>query len=214
MEEAMTATRIGCRARARVSAAAALTLATMLVLPMRPVSAAQDPNAFINQLGTAGVATFQPGIAPQERLARLGELFRQDFDVRGIGTFALGRYRWVATPHEKREYFKLFSNFTVRAVNNKLGEYGAAGFQITGEQRGEDGQVVVSSELSRAGGNPVPVQWVLLHKHGRFMVSDLRVADTSMRLALRDQFASWIEGNGGRFDALLAVLRQMIAQWH
>jgi hypothetical protein len=33
-----------------------------------------------------------------------------------------------------------------------------------------------------------------------------------MKIALRDQFASWIQSNGGRFDALLAVMRQQIAE--
>jgi phospholipid transport system substrate-binding protein len=208
----MTATGARCRYRSLFAVAAAFAMALTLTVQIPPAIAAQDPSAFIDKLGTQGVAAFQPGIAPDERLARLGKLFRQDFDVRGIGTFALGRYRWQATLPEKHEYFKLFSDFTVRAVSNKLGDYGAAGFQITGEQRIGDGRIIVNSQLSRAGGNPVPVQWILLHKHGRFVVSDLMVADTSMRVALRDQFAAWIQNNGGRFDALLAVLRQMILQ--
>jgi hypothetical protein len=33
-----------------------------------------------------------------------------------------------------------------------------------------------------------------------------------MKVALRDQFASWIESNGRRFGALLTVLRQQIAR--
>jgi ABC-type transporter MlaC component len=33
-----------------------------------------------------------------------------------------------------------------------------------------------------------------------------------MKVTQRDEFARWIQNNGGRFDALLAVLRQQIAQ--
>jgi hypothetical protein len=33
-----------------------------------------------------------------------------------------------------------------------------------------------------------------------------------MKVTQREDFGRWIQNNGGRFDALLAVLRQQIAQ--
>jgi hypothetical protein len=42
--------------------------------------------------------------------------------------------------------------------------------------------------------------------------TDVTVGGMSMKVALRDQFASWIESNGRRFGALLTVLRQQIAR--
>ena len=49
---------------------------------------------------------------------------------------------------------------------------------------------------------------------GQYRVSDVTIGGMSMKVALRDQFASWIETNGGRVNALLAVMRQQIArQW-
>jgi ABC-type transporter MlaC component len=201
------------RCRLPLAIAAALAFALVLTVQVAPAAAA-DPSAFIDKLGTEGIQTFQPNITSAERLARLGKLFRHDFDVKGIGIFALGRYRWIATPHEKHEYFKLFSNFTVRAFSSRLSDYGGAAFRITGKRPSDDGGIIVSSQLTRASGDPLQLQWYLKHKHGRYMVSDLVVGDVSMEIALRNQFAQWIEGNGGRFDALLAVLRQMIVQLH
>jgi ABC-type transporter MlaC component len=43
-------------------------------------------------------------------------------------------------------------------------------------------------------------------------VSDVTIGGVSMKVALRDQFASWIETNGGRVNALLVVMRQQIAR--
>jgi len=208
---------IAIRARAglRVSlAAATLALGLNLVAPVPPAAAAQDPTALIQQIGTEGVAALQPNITVPQRLKVLGQLFRQDFDVRGIGTFAMGRYRVMATPRERHEYFRLFDDFAVRAVSNKLDDYAGAAFRITGTRRNDDGQIIVSSQLARGATDPISLEWSLQHKHGRYMVSDLKVGEVSMRVALRDQFASWIESNGGRFSALLAVLRQMNTQLH
>jgi ABC-type transporter MlaC component len=194
-------------------AAAALALAVLLAVPARPAGAAEDPSAFINKLGTQGIAMFQPNITSEQRLHRLGKLFRHDFDVKGIGLFALGRYRWQATLHEKHQYFILFRNFTVRAFSSRLSEYGGALFKITGQKPTDGKEIIVISELSHPGGtSPLQLQWFLKHKHGRYMVGDLVVGDVSMKIALRNQFAEWIEKNGGRFDSLLAVLKQVIWQ--
>jgi ABC-type transporter MlaC component len=203
---------IACTLRRRSPlAAAALALAMLLAIQPRPACAA-DPSAFINKLGTRGIATFQPNITSEQRFHRLSKLFRHDFDVKGIALFALGRYRWQATLHEKHQYFKLFRNFTVRAFNSRLSQFGGAVFKITGNRRSDDGDIIVSSELTHPGGSPMALQWLLKHKHGRYMVSDLVVGDVSMKVALRNQFAQWIEANGGRFDALLAVLKQVVWQ--
>jgi phospholipid transport system substrate-binding protein len=58
----------------------------------------------------------------------------------------------------------------------------------------------------------VQVDWYLTDNGGQYRVSDVAIGGMSMRVALRDQFASWIENNGGRVNALLAVMRQQIAR--
>jgi phospholipid transport system substrate-binding protein len=207
----MTAPLFGVRRRT-APMGAALVILFMLAAPVPHASAAaEDANAFVASLGMQAGAMFQPGIQPAQRLARLRTLFRDDFDVRGIGTFALGRYRGMATPGERHEYFQLYSEFAVRAVSNRLNALGGATLRITSVQP-MDGEIVVSSEVIGTNGNPLHVDWYLVHKHGRDMVTDLSVNGASMKLTLRNQFATWIETNGGRFDALLAVLRQEIPQ--
>lgn len=200
--------------RLPLAAAVALAMALIVVAPAPLASAAEDPVALVDQIGGQGVAAFQPNVPVPQRLTQLGNLFQADFDVRGIGTFALGNYRTLATPRERHEYFKLFNEFAVRAVSHKLNDYAGAAFKITGNRRAADGQTIVLSQLSRSGGDPLPLQWFVKEKHGRLMVTDLVVGDTSMKTALRDQFASWIVNNGGRFGALLAVMRQMNPQLH
>jgi len=60
----------------------------------------------------------------------------------------------------------------------------------------------------------VQVDWHLADNGGQYRVTDVAIGGISMKVALRDQFASWVANNGGRFNALLAVMRQQIArQW-
>jgi phospholipid transport system substrate-binding protein len=58
----------------------------------------------------------------------------------------------------------------------------------------------------------VQLDWYLTDSGGQYRITDVTVGGVSMKIALRNQFASWIENNGGRFNALLAVMRQQIAQ--
>ena len=192
---------------------AALLLALIMVLaaPLRPAVAEQDPVAFVAALGTQGVEALASSVFPSERLARLRALLQQDFDVGGIGLFALGRYRLSATPQEQQEFFKLYPDFTVRALGRRLEEYGGARFRVIGS-RIIGGEMVVSSEIVRSDGRHLLLDWYLIESGGQYKISDVNVAGLSMKIALRDQFASWIETNGGRLGALLAVLRQQIAQ--
>ena len=56
------------------------------------------------------------------------------------------------------------------------------------------------------------IDWYLVNRGGDYKITDLSIDGISMKVTQRDEFARWIQNNGGRFDALLAVLRQQIAQ--
>ena len=206
----MIAMPIGYRFRAPL-AAAALGLLLILSMQVSPAMAAQDPAALVTNLGTEGLMALGRDVSSSERLARLGRLFQEDFDITGIGLFALGRYRSAATAQEQQEFFKLYPDFTVRAFNARLNEYRGAPFRVIG-RRSLGGETVVSSEIVRDAGGRVRLDWYLIDSGGQYRITDVTVAGVSMKIALRDQFAAWIENNGGRFGALLAVMRQQIAQ--
>jgi phospholipid transport system substrate-binding protein len=192
-------------------AAAALALVLIWIALAPAAMAAQDAGAFVAGLGTEGIQALGPQVSSSERFARLRQLLQQDFDLPGIGLFALGRYRWAATPQEQQEFFRLYPDFTVRALSARLDEFGGASLRVNG-RRSLGNETIVSTEIVRADGRGVPFDWYLTDSDGQYRISDVIVAGVSMKIALRDQFASWIQGNGGRFSALLAVLRQQVAQ--
>jgi phospholipid transport system substrate-binding protein len=203
------------KSRLRSSIAAGALILSIVVSPpiAGAASSAVDPTALIADLGTQGIQSLGQAATSAERIARLGRLFQQEFDINGIGLFALGSYRRVATPAEQQEFFRLYPEFTVRAFHARLNDYRGAPFRVT-VRRTVGTEIVVSSEILPASGGRVQVDWHLTDNGGQYRVSDVTIGGMSMRVALRDQFASWIETNGGRVNALLAVMRQQIArQW-
>ena len=184
-----------------------LVLALVLTLPRQ--ANAQDARSFIATLGEQAIQVLGPGVPEVQRQARFRELFRDDFDLPGIGQFVLGRYWRVATPQEQRDFLSLFQEYLVRAYSARLGQYGGEPFRVTGVRpNGEE--TVVTSEIVRRNGAPIEVDWYLTGR-SPYKITDVYVGGVSMKVTQRDEFASVIQRNGGRVDALIAQLRQKLA---
>jgi len=185
-----------------------LVFSLMLALP-RGV-AAQDPNAFITNLGTQAIQVMGPSMPAPQRLARFRELLRDYFDVNGIGQFVLGRYWRTATPQEQQEFLKLFQEYVAQAYSGRLGEYAGEPFRVVGNRPNGD-EIIVSSQVVRSGGNPIQIDWYVVNQGGKPKIADVYVAGVSMKVTQRDEFASIIQRDGGKIDGLLNRLRQKTA---
>jgi len=183
----------------------------MVLVLAAPIEArAQDARTFIGTLGQQAIEVLGPAVPEVQRQARFRELFRDDFDLPGIGQFVLGRYWRVATPQEQQDFLGLFQEYIVRSYSTRLTEYGGEPFRVTGARpNGEE--TVVTSEIVRPNGNRIEIVWFLIGSPGRYKISDVYVAGVSMKVTQRDEFASVIQRNGGRVEALIAQLRQKLA---
>jgi phospholipid transport system substrate-binding protein len=171
---------------------------------------AQDARAFIGTLGKEAIQVLGPSVPASQRLARFRELFRNDFDVPGIGRFVLGRYWRIATPQEQQEFLALFQEYIVRAYSIRLGEYGGEPFRVTGARPNGD-ETIVASEIIRPNGSRIAVDWYLTDRGGAQKITDVYVGGVSMKVTQRDEFASVIQRNGGRVEGLIVQLRQKLA---
>jgi MlaC protein len=80
---------------------------------------------------------------------------------------------------------------------------------VTGTRQNGD-ETIVTSQVMRQG-NPAELQWHVANRGGRFLVTDVHVNGSSMKVSERDQLASILQRNGGRPDALLSVMRLQVA---
>ena len=193
----------------RRTAAIAVLFLGLLALAAPREAAAQDARAFINTLGSQAIQVLGPKVPAAQRVARFRELFNQDFDVPGIGRFVLGRYWRTATPEEQQEFLRLFQEYIVRAYSQRLGEYGGEPFRVT-NSRPNGEETVVTSEVQRASGARIEIDWYVVSQGGKFKITDVYVGGISMKVTQRDEFAAVIQRNGGQVAALLAQLRQKL----
>ncbi len=192
--------------------AVAVVVFTGALTPPVPASAGMDPSSFINNLGDQ-LQTVTRSASTEQRLAGFQELFRTDFDVPGLGRFVLGRFWRAFTPFEQQEFLSLFERYVVLTYSEKLSDYTEDGGcpRVTGSRPEPDG-VIVSSQIVRARtAQPLKVDWRLTAQNGSYKISDIIIEGLSMAANGRSQLEGVVERNGGRPQAILAVMRQQIA---
>ncbi len=189
----------------RVTLAGAHFIAAVILFAMLSSrAAALDPRAIVEYIGTQGLQAVNPSLPRPERMSRLRALFQAYFDVAGLGNFVLGRYLGTATPQQQQEFLSLYREYTVQSYAFRLTAYSGQSFRVTGVRRfGQE--VAVTSDV---GG--MQLGWRLINRGGQYKVTDVVVGGVSMRATHRDDVGRWVQNNGGRFDAVLAVLRQEI----
>src|SRR5205823_14730952 len=180
--------------------------------PRDAAAQGQGAAGFIQNLGTRGLQALAPSVPQAQRVASFRQLFQADFDIPDISRFVLGLYARSMPPQEQQEFTGLFQEYIAHSYAVRLAPYAGAPFRVTGE-RPNGGETVVSSEVTKpGGGQPTRIDWHVMGNGGRYLVTDVVVDGVSMKTTQRSEFASIIQRNGGRPEALLAALRQQIGQ--
>jgi phospholipid transport system substrate-binding protein len=199
------------RPRFGLSRAIGVALLLFALVPAAPRTAsAQDAAAFIQNIGTQAMQMLGPSVPEAAREARFRQIFEQDFDLLGAARFVLGPYARGLSPEQQEEFVQLFRESLARSYSRKLAQYAGSAFRVTGARpMGEE--TVVSSQIDH-GGSPVTIDWHVVDHGGHFLITDVLVNGVSQKVTQRSEFAGIIQRNGGRPDALLAALRQELAQ--
>jgi phospholipid transport system substrate-binding protein len=189
--------------------AAVLLLLTCLVSVPRSGSAQDPAAAFISNLGAQAIQVLGPSVPPAQRTAVFRQLFGSHFDLPEIARFALGPHARTISPAQQQEFEALLREYLVRAYATRLAPYAGYPFQVIGS-RPHGGGTMVASRVIRSSGT-MSIDWVVVNRGGRLLVSDVLVDGVSMKVTHRNEFASIIQRNGGQVEALLAALRQQLA---
>ena len=98
----------------------AITLACLAVLPATGARAAektspQQAAQFLEKMATETLAVLRDqGATLDQREAKVRHVMRENFDLAKIGRFVLGKAWRKATPEQRTEYQRLFSEFVLR----------------------------------------------------------------------------------------------------
>ncbi len=169
--------------------------------------------AFIEGLAADAVEALTTGNATRaEKVERFRMLFNENFAVKDIGEWVLGRYWAQATPEERAEYLDLFEEMIVstyvRRFERYSGETLAVGRAFTSSGGGD---ILVDSQIVHPEGlEPVNVGWRVRAYDDGLKIVDVIVEGVSMGQTQRSEFGSVIRRSGGKISGLLAEMRRMV----
>ena len=190
----------------------AVVLVTGTLAPRIPAAAGSDPATFINNLGNQfQIVARNPSRA--EKIAGFRQLFRENFDIPGLGRFVLGRFVQVLNPSEQQEFLALFDSYVVYTYSDRLSVFAADGGapRVTGSRLDADGAIVSSEVICNRTVRPIKVDWRLTWHDGAYKISDVIINGLSMAVTGRTDLEGVAERNGERPQAILAVMRQETA---
>jgi len=184
----------------------------MAPLPVRAENPGDKAEQFISSLASQAIeALTMPEISKHERENRFRVLLADNFAVKTIGRWVLGRHWKKATDAEKTEYLKLFEELLVVTYVDRFSSYSGENLKVVKSLVNNKNDAVVFSELGRQGTPPVHVDWRVRTKDKvNFKIIDVLVEGVSMGQTQRSEFSSVIRQNGGHLEGLLAQLRKRV----
>jgi phospholipid transport system substrate-binding protein len=168
--------------------------------------------AFISALADQAIeAMTMPGVSKLNRVKRFRVLLNENFAVKTIARYVIGRYWKRATESEKKEYLNLFQEMLAVTYVNRFSEYAGENLKVIKSSVSNAKDVVVHSQLVHDESQPVNVDWQVRSKDNiTFKIIDIMVEGVSLGKTQKSEFSSVIRQNGGKVEGLLAVLRKRV----
>ena len=196
---------------------AALFIAALVATGLPPGPARADEfgagaKKFIEILTSDAISMLTvEDISKTERADRFRRLMNENFAIKGIAKFVIGRHWRKATESEKKEYLQLFENLLVATYADRFAKYSGEKLLVNkSEMRGKGDALVHTIMIRVDGAKPLKVTWRVRGKNGIYKIVDIMVEGISMVVTQKSEFASFIRKNGGSLGPLLIELRKRI----
>jgi phospholipid transport system substrate-binding protein len=178
----------------------------------RSQTALTPAGKFVEDLGNRAIKIVaNKQLAAAQRSAEFSAILSEDFDLKTIGRFVIGRNWNQASQAQKDEYMDLFKALVIRTYGNRMTLYTGEGFEVVGTRSESDLDTMVQSRITHPDGSkPTDIDWRVRQKDGKMGVIDVIVEGVSLSVTQKQEYASVIQNNGGNIDGLLKVMRSQL----
>ena len=168
--------------------------------------------AFISGLADQAIqAMTMPNVSKPDRVKSFKILLNENFAIKTIARYVIGRYWKKATKNQKEEYLSLFQEMLAVSYVNRFSEYAGENLKVIKSSVSSSKVAIVHSQIVREGTQPVNVDWQVRSKDNIiFKIVDIKVEGVSLGKTQKSEFSSVIRQNGGKVEGLLAVLRKRV----
>ena len=142
----------------------------------------------------------------KEKIYQLAEdKILPNFDFERISRLVLGRAWRKTNENQKKGFIKEFRTLLLKTYAIALSKYKDQEIVFKPTRMSESDEIViVKSEITQSGGQPIKVNYALANNSGKWLVFDIVIEGVSLVTNYRSQFSSEIKRNG--IDVLIDKL--------
>jgi phospholipid transport system substrate-binding protein len=184
--------------------AAVLALAMPYPLHAAPVNGGDTVQALYDAL----LSTMKNGrtLGQSGRFTQLEPVIRRTFDIPAMARLSVGPSWTSLSEAQRQQVMESFGRYISAIYADRFDSYAGQKLQVTGEQPNPAG-VMVRSQIIKANGEPVKVDYVM-HRNGEgWLISDVYLDGAISEVATRrSEFAAILKTDG--IDGLVAALNR------
>jgi phospholipid transport system substrate-binding protein len=140
------------------------------------------------------------------RFTQLVPVIRQSFDIPAMARLSVGPSWAAISEAQRQQIIESFGRYIAAIYADRFDSYSGQKLQVTGEQPNPGG-VMVKSEIVKANGEPVKVDYMMRRNGEGWLISDIYLDGAISEVATRrSEFGAIIKTEG--VDGLIAALNR------
>ena len=140
------------------------------------------------------------------RFARLEPVIRRTFDITTMARLSVGSSWATLSEAQRQQVIESFGRYISAIYADRFDSYAGQKLQVTGEQPAAGG-IMVKSQIIKANGEPVNVDYMMRRNGDTWLISDIYVDGAISEVATRrSEFGAILKSEG--IDGLIAALNR------
>ena len=169
-----------------------------------------EADIFVQSTVNRASKILSENLSKDEKINKLKIIAEETVDIRGIGFYTLGSVRKNLDDSQKKKYSKLFREYFLKSFSSRLSEYTNPEIDVLSKEVLSENYTIVNSLLKGTSERPeVKIDWRVYTKNpGNPLIRDLIIEGLSLARTQKEEFASILNSNDNKIDALFKTLEE------
>ena len=169
-----------------------------------------EPEIFVESTIKKATSILSDNNSKESKIKQLKIVAKETVDINGIGLYTLGPVRKTLGTNQKEKYVKLFEEYFLKSFSSRLVDYTNPDISILGKEKLNENYTIVKSLLSGNSERPeVKIDWRIYTKNpNNPLIRDLIIEGLSLARTQKEEFASILNSNDGKIEALFKTLEE------
>ena len=169
-----------------------------------------EPDIFVQSTVNRASKLLSEDISKDEKIKKLKLIAKETVDIKGIGFYTLGAKRKSLNSDEKNEYSNLFEKYFLKSFSSRLAEYTNPEIDVISKDKLNENYTIVNSILIATDERPeINIDWRIYTKDpNNPLIRDLIIEGLSLARTQKEEFASVLNSNDNKIEALFKVLKE------